>query len=180
MLLFPESCPVWSEIEQLTQTRSHHLPVDNVDSNPSKFQFLVTSHLTYYMSSFWQRSLRPQGPEDMLLPLQALALLPEEDLRLCICRTCWNACVRKGEHGVQALGGNCPLRKKGKKISECSSCFVLSNLGILESMMEPSCRKSVGDLLSLVDSLFHREECFVVYSQDLMDHETDCVFRLPR
>lgn len=88
--------------------------------------------------------------------------------------------MRKGEHSVQAPSGNSPLQKKREKISECSSCFVLSNLGILESTKEPSCKKSVGDLRSLGDPPFHREEYFVVYSQDLMDHETDCVFRLPR
>lgn len=103
-------------LDSPSQTRSHHLPVDNVDSSFSKFLFIVTSHFTSYMSIFWQRSLRSQGPEDMLLPLQAPALLPEEDLRLCICRILWNACVRKGEHSVQALGGNSPLqtRIKGK------------------------------------------------------------------
>lgn len=66
---------------------------------------------------------------------------------------------------------------KGKKGSEWSSCFVLSNLGILESIQELSCKKSVGNLLSLADSPFHREEeCFVVCPQDLLDHETVCVF----
>lgn len=63
---------------------------------------------------------------------------------------------------------------KGKNGSECSSCFVLSNL---ESIQELSCRKSVGNLLSLEDSLFHREEeCFVVLPQNLLDHKTLCIF----
>lgn len=63
------------------------------------------------------------------MSLEAVAFLTKQHLRLRVSRTCCNACERKGGHGIWALDRNFSSGTllNEKKVSECSSCFVLSN-----------------------------------------------------